>query len=84
VSGTIAAAARDFVGLPYYDPPGGTRTCLNSKIARCELTVRRPGKPALQLHTKSRAAFEILTTATDHGVAVLDPHPRGAAGRAAG
>lgn len=73
VSGTIAAAASDFVGLTYYDPPGGSRTCLNSKIARCDLTVRRPGKPPLSLSTKSRAAFEILTDATDHGVPVLDP-----------
>ncbi|MBK8942151.1 MAG: hypothetical protein IPM79_32235 [Polyangiaceae bacterium] len=73
VSGTIAAAASDFVGLTYYDPPGGSRTCLNSKIARCDLTVRRKGKPPLVLSTRHRAAFEILTTATDHGVPILDP-----------
>ncbi|HTJ84458.1 MAG TPA: hypothetical protein VL400_22220 [Polyangiaceae bacterium] len=73
VSGTIAAAASDFVGLTYYDPPGGSRTCLNSKIARCDVTVRRPGKAPLSLSTRSRAAFEILTTATDHGIRILDP-----------
>jgi hypothetical protein len=76
VSGTITGAARDFVGLPYYDPPGGTLTCLNSKIARCDLRVRRPGRPTLTLRTPDRAAFEILTSATDHGVRVLDPHAR--------
>lgn len=74
IEGSIAAAASDFVGLPYYDPPGGTKTCLNSKIARCDLTVRRKGKPVRTLSTRHRAAFEILTTATDHGVPVLDPH----------
>ncbi len=71
IEGTIGAAANDFVGLPYYDPPGGTKTCLNSKIAHCALTVRRPGRPLLPLSTRSRAAFEILTTEDDHGVPVL-------------
>ncbi len=72
VEGSIAAAARDFVGLPYYDPPGGTKTCLNSKIARCDLTVRQAGKPPRTLSTRHRAAFEILTAASDHGVRVLE------------
>lgn len=73
IEGWIAAADRDFVGLPYYDPPGGTKTCLNSKIARCELTVRRRGRPTRTLRTEHRAAFEILTNASDHGVPMLDP-----------
>ncbi len=73
IEGSIAAAASDFVGLPYYDPPGGTKTCLNSKIARCDLTVRRAGQPVRTLSTRSRAAFEILTSRSDHGVPVLDP-----------
>ncbi|MCB9592577.1 MAG: hypothetical protein H6719_07585 [Sandaracinaceae bacterium] len=73
IAGNIAAARADFVGLPYYNPPGGTKTCLNSKIARCDLTVRRRGEPPRTLSTRSRAAFEILTEATDHGVPVLDP-----------
>lgn len=73
VSGIISAASRDFVGLPYYNPPGGTKTCLNSKIARCDVTVRRRGRPPVSLSTRSRAAFELLTDATDHGVRVLDP-----------
>lgn len=73
IEGSIAAAADDFVGLPYYDPPGGTKTCLNSKIARCDLTVRRRGQPLRTLSTRHRAAFEILTSDDDHGVRVLDP-----------
>lgn len=73
ISGNIAAAAADFVGLPYYNPPGGTKTCLNSKIARCDLTIRRRGQPPRTLSTRHRAAFEILTDLEDHGVPVLDP-----------
>lgn len=73
ISGTVAAGASDFVGLPYMNPPGGTKTCLNSKIARCSVTLRRAGRAPLTLSTRSRAAFEILTDAKDHGVPVLDP-----------
>jgi len=61
ITGTISAAAWSFVALPYYDPPGRTKTCLNSKLARCELTVSRRGQPTRTLRTASRAAFEILS-----------------------
>ncbi|HEY8430051.1 MAG TPA: hypothetical protein VIL20_16830 [Sandaracinaceae bacterium] len=76
IEGTIAAAKSDFVGLPYYDPPGGTKTCLNSKLARCDLTIRRAGS-VRTLSTRSRAAFEILTSDGSHGVPVLDVRARG-------
>jgi hypothetical protein len=71
ISGRIHAAPDDFVGLTYFNPPGGSHTCLNSKVAACELTLERPGMPALTLTTKCRAAFEILTDDRDHGVAVV-------------
>ncbi len=76
IEGTIAAAASDFVGLPYMNPPGGTKTCLNSKIARCDLTVRRDGRLVRTLSTRYRAAFEILTDDDEHGVPVLRPGTR--------
>ena len=60
IQGTIAAPAWSFVALPYYDPPGRTKTCLNSKLARCELTIERRGRPTRTLSTASRAAFEML------------------------
>jgi hypothetical protein len=56
------------VALPYYDPPGNTKTCLNSKLARCDLRVERTGLPARTMSTSSRAAFEILSN---------DPAPTG-------
>ncbi len=68
IHGRIHATREDFVGLTYYNPPGGSHTCLNSKIAACEVTLERSGQPPLTLHTRHRAAFEILTDDTGHGV----------------
>jgi hypothetical protein len=64
----IHAAPESFVALPYYNPPGGTKTCLNTKIAECELTLERRGQPPRVLSTRNRAAFEILTDRTDHHI----------------
>jgi hypothetical protein len=71
ISGTITGEARSFVGLPYRNPPGGSKTCLNTKIARCHVTVRRPGTAPRILVSQQRTAFEILTDAVDHGIPVL-------------
>jgi hypothetical protein len=62
----IHAAASDFVALRYDNPPGGTKICLNSKIARCELTLRRGGTTTVL--RSSRAAFEILDDTAPPGV----------------
>ncbi len=35
VEATISAPREAFVGLNYYNPPGGNKHCLNSKIASC-------------------------------------------------
>jgi hypothetical protein len=69
IAATISAPREAFVGLRYYNPPGGTKHCLNSKIASCtlRLTDRRAGTTEV-LETKSRAAFEILTDDDKHGV----------------
>ncbi len=71
IEGRIEAPRDSFVGLPYDNPPGGRKTCLNTKIAGCTLTLRRKNKPDVTLRTKHRAAFEILTDRADHGVPVL-------------
>lgn len=68
LEGRIRAEPDDFVCLRYRDPPGGTKLCLNSKIARCDLTVARPGAGPVALHSQHRAAFEILTDDTRHGL----------------
>jgi hypothetical protein len=62
----ITADPADFVALRYGNPPGGSKICLNSKLARCELTLRRGGKRTV-LHS-SRAAFEILDDTAPPGV----------------
>jgi hypothetical protein len=69
--GRIEAPASAFVGLNYLNPPGGAKTCLNSKLAAAEFTLERPGRPAKTFSTRSRAAFEILTDRRDHGVRIV-------------
>lgn len=61
IEGTIKACPGDFVCLPYYNPPGGVKFCLNSKIAACRLELKIANGPAAVLETAHRAAFEILT-----------------------
>jgi len=67
----IEGPASSFAALTYFNPPTGSKTCLNSKIARCSLQLRRPGKPALSLVSRHGAAFEILTDRKDHGRPLL-------------
>ena len=69
--GRIEASAAAFVGLNYLNPPGGSKICLNSKLAAAEFTLERPGRPPKTFVTRSRAAFEILTDRRDHGVQVV-------------
>lgn len=64
----IDAAPSEFVALRYDNPPGGAKVCLNSKIAHCELTLRRGGSE--RVLRSSRAAFEILE---DHAPAGIVP-----------
>ncbi|HSB21402.1 MAG TPA: hypothetical protein VLD85_15440 [Anaeromyxobacteraceae bacterium] len=74
VEGTIRAAPEAFVGLSYGNPPGGTKHCLNTKLASCELELRRRGArraaAAEVLLARHRAAFEILTDDRSHGVPI--------------
>lgn len=67
IKGSILALQKDFVCLPYYNPPGGIKYCLNTKIASCELQCILGGEQ-LTLKTKNRCAFEILTDDTKHGL----------------
>lgn len=71
IAGRITAERGAFVGLRYRNPPGGSKHCLNTKIAAAELTLtgRRGGAP-VTLRTAGRALFEILTDDPQHGVAL--------------
>lgn len=71
IRGHIHAPASAFVGLTYDNPPGGSKTCLNSKLASAEIVVERRGQPPRRLRTEHRAAFEILTDRNDHGVPIV-------------
>lgn len=70
IEGSISARPEDFVGLRYDNPPGGVKWCLNSKLARCALRLQRRGHAPIELHSAQRAAFEILTDDSGHGVAI--------------
>ena len=71
LDGSISAPREAFVGLNYYNPPGGNKHCLNTKIASCQLSIKdkRTGREEI-LVTSSRAAFEILTDDRNHGVVI--------------
>jgi len=70
IEGRIEAPRAAFVGLRYYNPPGGTKQCLNSKLAACEVRLLPKHGEAEVLSTAHRAAFEILTDDTTSGVAI--------------
>ena len=74
LEGSITAPREAFVGFRYRNPPGGTKECLNTKIASCELRVTHLGAGGAgrteTLSTRNRAAFEILTDDRDHGVEI--------------
>lgn len=56
----VDAPRQRFVALRYRNPPGGDKVCLNSKLARATVVLRRAGKPALRLTSEHGAAFELL------------------------
>jgi hypothetical protein len=70
IKARLTAPASRFVCLTYYNPPGGAKHCLNSKLASCEVELAVKGKKPETLMTEHRAAFEILTGDRGHGIAV--------------
>lgn len=59
VAGTIACTPLEVVTFAYKNPPGGTKLCINSKIARCELALTIDGR-RVDLVSRTGAAFEVL------------------------
>jgi hypothetical protein len=71
IAGTISAPRNAFVGLSYYNPPGGVKHCLNTKIASCRIQVSDKALGTTEtLETEHRAAFEILTDDRQHGIPI--------------
>jgi len=73
IEGIITTEKNDFVGLNYYNPQGGVKHCLNTKIASCEIQftdLKDSQKTPIELKTDHRAAFEILTTDQSHGILI--------------
>ena len=69
IEGELRAPRPAFVGLRYRNPPGGTKFCINTKIAECSLTITDLATGRTDaLRTAARAGFEILTDDTGHGV----------------
>jgi hypothetical protein len=44
---------------------------LNTKVARASVRLMEAGRPAIELNTNARAAFEILAPDGEHGVPVV-------------
>ncbi len=65
---SIKADKKSVAGLNYRNPPGGSHTCLNSKVASCDVRLSKNGKKLYQLKSKHSAAFEILTDDDQHEV----------------
>ncbi|MGB2247295.1 MAG: hypothetical protein ACPH3N_06475 [Alcanivorax sediminis] len=63
-------SAERVAALTYYNPPGGNKICLNSKLARVTATLQRKGKPERVLHSQHGGAFEILTDILPAGMAL--------------
>ncbi len=58
------------IGLRYRNPPGGTKVCLNSKLADVSVRLDRRGHEPRRLSCTGRAAFELLGDDT-HGIPVV-------------
>jgi hypothetical protein len=78
IEGHIQAPAAAFVGLRYYNPPGGIKHCLNTKIARCDLTLTARGGARQTLTAPHGALLELLQDGPDPRVPVLTDVERAA------
>jgi len=72
----VEAPRERFIAFKYRNPPGGALACLNSKVAKVELTVTEKNKPSRTL-TSKRAALELLVPEDDARVAEIGNYPAG-------
>ena len=66
----MATMADRVAALTYYNPPGGNKICLNSKLAGVTATLSRRGQPERMLHSAHGGAFDILTDRLPAGMAL--------------
>ncbi|MBL4635847.1 MAG: hypothetical protein JKY56_18450 [Kofleriaceae bacterium] len=71
IQSTIAASPQAFVALPYRNPPGGQKLCLNSKIATCTLRIQKAGQPPRKLVAKTVLPSKFSQPDNQHDVPVL-------------
>jgi hypothetical protein len=67
LAGELWADTDDFVGLFYPNPDGTECYCLNTKVARAEITLSIAGQPPRTLRSE-RAALELATLDPHHGI----------------
>ncbi len=72
ITGRIAAPGGEaFVGLIYYNPSGGVKHCINTKIGSCSLEVHdKSDGTTFHLAASNRTLFEILTDERNHGIGI--------------
>ncbi len=70
IEGIISAPREAFVGLIYLNPPGGNKVCLNSKIAKCELTITHKRSREREKLVSNRAAFELLSDSNSQNIPI--------------
>ncbi len=70
VEAHVQAPPAALAGWRYADPDGGRHDVSNCSIAALTLTVRRPGRSACTLRTRTGAAYELGMRERDHGVPI--------------
>ena len=61
---------QNVAGLNYRNPPGGSHTCLNSKVASVDVVLLKGQQVIHKLHSQYGGAFEILTDDESHGLVI--------------
>jgi hypothetical protein len=73
ITGRVWAPRERMIGFRYYNPPGGDKHCLNTKIGACELRLKdKANGDTVTLKTEHRTLFELMPPTTDagHGIAI--------------